>query len=151
VNSNESNLFHSRYRNAQTAPLGNIAEHLTLVRRSHQYVSMSRFTEGAVFDRSGVFRDLGFLKGAPPDTPWFSIDADQVLVAERAFAAAPYYHRPYLVFYNGNLHNYYHWLAEGILSLEVLTQVMGSTQNLSIALPKSREINAVFDHRETLH
>jgi capsular polysaccharide biosynthesis protein len=112
---------------------------------------MSRFTEGAIFDRAGVFKDLGFLKGAPPDTSWFSIDGDQVLVAERAFAAAPYYHRSYLVFYNGNLHNYYHWLAEGILSLEVLTQVMGSTQNLSIALPTSREINAVFDHRETLH
>jgi hypothetical protein len=52
--------------------------------------------------------------------------------------------------YNGNLHNHYHWLVEGLLSLDILSRALGLNSNLKIALPKLMEINAVFDHRETL-
>jgi glycosyltransferase involved in cell wall biosynthesis len=150
VDPSDSHLFHTRYRNAQIAPVGDFVEHIMLVRRSHQYVSMSRFSEGTVFDRSGVFRAFGYVQAALADTPWLSTDGDRLWVAEAALAAAPYYNKPYLVFYNGNLHNYYHWLVEGILSLEILTHVIGPAQNLNIALPISMDINAMFDHRETL-
>jgi capsular polysaccharide biosynthesis protein len=55
-----------------------------------------------------------------------------------------------LVFFNGNLHNYYHWMAEGLLSLDILSRAIGPDADLRIALPKSMDINAVFDHRQSL-
>ena len=70
--------------------------------------------------------------------------------SEQAIAAAPRYDKSCLVFYNGNLHNYYHWTVEGLLPLSILSQAFGPDQNLHIALPRSRFVNAVFDHRETL-
>jgi glycosyltransferase involved in cell wall biosynthesis/capsular polysaccharide biosynthesis protein len=143
-------IFNSRYRNSQTPRVGEVADRMTLIRRSDQYISMSRFTEGTVFDRSGVCRAFGYAQTAPPETPWLSRDADGIWVDEKSLAAAPRYEKSYLVFYNGNLHNYYHWMAEGILSLDILSRAMAPAQNLSIALPKSVDINAVFDHRDTL-
>jgi capsular polysaccharide biosynthesis protein len=112
---------------------------------------MSRFTEGSVFDRSGASRGFGYLQGSPPDrAPWLSNEADGLWVAEESLATAPCYEQSYLIFYNGNLHNYYHWLAEGLLSLDILSRALGFNSNLKIALPKSADIAAVFDHRETL-
>jgi len=40
--------------------------------------------------------------------------------------------------------------VEAILSLDVLVQAIGPDQNVKIALPKSMDINAVFDHRASL-
>ena len=42
------------------------------------------------------------------------------------------------------------WMVEAILSLDVLVQAIGPDQNVKIALPKSMDINAVFDHRASL-
>jgi glycosyltransferase involved in cell wall biosynthesis len=143
-------IFCSRYRDAQPAPAAPVTESIKLIRRSDQYVSMSRFSEGAVFDRSGVSRALGYVQGAPSDTPWLSRDGDGAWVGERSLAAASYYEKSYLVFYNGNLHNYYHWIGEGMLSLDILSRAMGPDHRVNIALPKSMDVNALFDHRGTL-
>jgi len=113
---------------------------------------MSRFTEGSVFDRSGVSRGFGFLQTSPTlsRAPWLTNESDGLRVAEKALAEAPYYQQSYLIFYNGNLHNHYHWLAEGLLSLDILSRALGLNSSLKIALPKSMDINALLDHRETL-
>src|SRR5262249_35239583 len=62
-----------------------------------------------------------------------------------------YYGKSYLIFYNGNLHNYFHWMVEGLLPLYALSQAFGSNPNLNIALPRSRHIAEVLDHRASLH
>jgi hypothetical protein len=138
------------FSNAQGHQVGAVTDDIKLIRRSEQYVSMSRFSEGAVFDRSGVSRAFGYLEGSPP-VAWLSREADGMWIHEDLLAAAPRYEKSYLVFYNGNLHNYYHWMVEGILSLDILSRAMGPDPNLNIALPKSMDIAAVFDHRESLH
>jgi hypothetical protein len=140
-------IFHSKYRNEKIAPVGTIADRIRLVRRSDQFISMARFTEGLVFDRAGVSRAFGYLQGAPQRASWVLKDVHGISACEEALASAPYYDKSFLIFYNGNLHNYYHWMAEGVLSLDVLSQAIGSDQNMSIALPKSMDINALFDHR----
>ena len=130
--------------------IGVVADHVRLTRRSDQYVSMSRFTEGSVFDRSGVSRAFGYLEKSSPPAAWLSGEAGRIWTGENWLAAAPCYEKSYAIFYNGNLHNYYHWMTEGILSLDILSRAMGPDPNISIALPKSMDINAVFDHRESL-
>jgi glycosyltransferase involved in cell wall biosynthesis/capsular polysaccharide biosynthesis protein len=135
----------------QDPQVGKIDDRIRLIRRSHQFVSMSRFSEGAVFDRSGVSRGFGFLQSAPPEmAPWLSYSTDGLWAAEESLAAAPGYDESYLIFYNGNLHNYYHWLVEGLLPLDILSRALGHDSNLRIAIPKTIEINALIDHREAL-
>ena len=148
----DEEIFFSRYRNSQTPPLGAVTESMTLMRRSEQYVSMSRFSEGAIFNRSGVHRGFGFIGGAPlSHTPWLLRDASGISVEERSLAKAPHYEKSCVIFYNGNLHNYYHWLAEGLLLLDILSLSMAPARDLCIPLPKSMDLNALFDHRDMLH
>jgi len=149
VDGADAQIFYTRYRNSQIAPVGAVADNVTLIRRSNQYISMSRFTEGAVFDETGVSRAFGYIQGAPPETAWLSRDADAIWVDKKSLSEAPFYDKSCLIFYNGNLHNYYHWIAEGLLSLDILAGI-GATPNVRIALPKSMDVNALIDHRGTL-
>jgi hypothetical protein len=138
-----------RFCDAQARNIGTVTEQITLIRRSDQYVSMSRFSEGSVFDRSGVSRGLGYLQDSPP-VSWLSRGSDGIWLSEKALDAAPVYKKSCLIFYNGNLHNYYHWMVEGILTLDVLARAIGPHREVSILLPKSVEIDQVFDHRASL-
>jgi Glycosyltransferase 61 len=124
---------------------------VTLMRRSDQFVSMSRFTEGSVFDRSGIWKGHGFFNDSPADrAPWLSRGPEGLAVDRASLEAAPYYEGSYLVFYNGNLHNYYHWVVEGLLCLDVLSGTLGQDSKFKIALPKTMDIHALIDHRESL-
>jgi len=144
--------FYSGCGNIALAPqVGSINDGIRLIRRRNQFVSMSRFSEGSVFDRSGVWREYGYLQGSPPgNAPWMSNEADGLRADEAALAAAPYFDHSYLIFYNGNLHNYYHWMVEGLLTLDIMSRALGRDSNLRFALPKSMDINALFDHRESV-
>ena len=108
-----------------------------------------------ILGRRGV-RSLGSVDGrsaistAPRRLAWLSRDAAGMWIDEQLLAAAPRHEKSYLIFYNGNLHNYYHWMTEGILSLDVLSRAMGPDPALRIALPKSMDIAALLDHRESL-
>ncbi len=137
--------FYSGCGNPAQAPrVGTITDSIKLVRRSNQFVSMSRFSEGSVFDRSGGWRAFGFLQGAPPEhTPWLSKEADGLWIDEKTLAAAPYYDQSYLIFYNGNLHNYYHWVVEGLLGLDVLSRSLGPDSSVKIYC-RSRWISPPF-------
>jgi capsular polysaccharide biosynthesis protein len=132
--------------------IGGISDCLKLIKRSDQFVSMSRFTNGSVFDRSGVSRAFGHLHVFPPSElpPWLSNEADDLWVAEESLATAPCYEHSFLIFSDGSLRNYFHWLVEGLLSLDVLSRALGPNSNLKIALPKSSDIDVLIDHRETL-
>jgi len=144
--------FYSGCGNSAYAPrIGRIDDCVKLIRRSDQFVSTSRSSQGSVFDRSGVWRAMGYLHGSPPGAaPWISKEEDAVGIDERSLAEAPYYEGSYLIFYNGNLANYYHWLAEGLVCLDVLSRALGRGSNLKIVLPKSIDFDVRFDHRDLL-
>ena len=146
----DEGIFLTRYRNSQPPPLGAVSESLALLRRSNQYLSTSRFSEGVIFDHlGGVRRGFGFLDGAPlSHTPWLLRDREGIATERGPLARVPHYDRSLLIFYNGNLHNYYHWLAEGLLLLDVLVNSFPPNKDICIALPKSMDINPLVDHRE---
>lgn len=152
LDDHDKQRFFSGCNNPAFAPrVGQINDSVKLVRRSNQFVSMSRFTEGSIFDRSGVWKALGYLQTAPVEfTPWLKNSADGLGLDGDSLAAAPRYEKSHLMFYNGNLHNYYHWVVEGLLSLDILTRALGLDSNLKITLPKSMDIAALLDHRESL-
>ncbi len=123
-------------------------DRVRFVRRSNVLVSMARFSEGSVFDAAGVWRGMGFLAGAPRGSaPWLHADASGVHVDAGAMARAPEYDGAWLVYCNGNLHNYYHWVVEAMLGLEVLGDALGDRLALRVPLPRSIDVDAAFDHR----
>ena len=147
----DERIFYTRYRNSQSPPLGEISESATLVRRSEQYLSTSRFSEGVIFDPSGVRRGFSFLKSAPlSHTPWLMRGHDGITIDSMSLSKAPRYEGSHLIFYNGNLHNYYHWLAEGLLCLDVLMSSIRPARPIRLALPQSMDINPLIDHRASL-
>jgi hypothetical protein len=152
ADADDEEIFFTRYRNSQRPPLGAVSQSLALLRRSNQYLSTSRFSEGVIFDHlGGVRRGFGFLNGAPlSHTPWLLRDAEGLAVERESLGRAPHYDSSFLIFYNGNLHNYYHWLAEGLLPLDVLMNSLPPDKNICIALPKSMDINPLVDHRGSL-
>jgi hypothetical protein len=144
--------FYSGCGNSSYAPrVGRLNDCVTLIRRSDQFVSTSRSSQGSVFDRSGVWRAMEYLHGSPPGAaPWISTEANAVAIDEQSLAVAPYYEGSYFIFYNGNLANYYHWLAEGLMCLDVLSQALEHSSNIKILLPKSIDFDVRFDHRDWL-
>ncbi|MGA3205435.1 MAG: glycosyltransferase 61 family protein, partial [Bryobacteraceae bacterium] len=148
----DAEAFLSGCGNSEKAPrLGAVRDSINFVRRAHPFVSTSRFSEGSVFDRKGVWRSSGYLLSAPGHhTRWRSESRHGFEVDEKLLAQAPFYEGAFLIFYNGNLHNYYHWMVEGLLSLDVLAETLGNDPNLKILLPKSMDINALIDHRGSL-
>jgi hypothetical protein len=134
---------------AHADKIGAVTDHVSLVRRSDQYVSMARSSEGSAFVRSGVTRAFQYLHRIPP-IPWMSPDAESVWVDEAHLERAPRREKSYLVFFNGNMQNYYHWMAEGLLSRHILSQAMGPDPALHIALPKSLLDSAVLEHRGSI-
>ena len=128
---------------------GPITDQIKLVRRSGQYVSTLRFSEGSIFDSLGISRGRGYLKSCPTGA-WLSRDDDGIWISEQAIAAAPFYDRSCVIFYNGNLHNYYHWVVEGLLPLHVLAQALGPKADVQIVLPRSMDIARLIDHRGSL-
>lgn len=150
VGPEDRRLFMTRYRNHRTAPLGAVPDDVTFRRRSSQFVSTSRFTEGAVLDASGVAKDLGYIKESTEDPPWVVRDRNGCWVKTESFAQAIHLDGTFAIFFNGNLHNYYHWVAEGLLALDILTQALGEGSGLKILLPQTVDIAAVFDHRASL-
>ncbi|MBV9294382.1 MAG: glycosyltransferase, partial [Acidobacteriaceae bacterium] len=144
--------FYSGCGNEAHVPqVGSVSEDIRLIRRSNQFVSTSRFAEGSVFDRLGVWKAFGYLNGPPEGpAPWLSKTEDGLLVQEGSLKTAPFYDGSYLAFYNGNLHNYYHWVVEGLLPLHILSSTLGLNSTIKIPMPKSVDLNAVFDHRDSL-
>jgi len=109
------------------------------VRQAHDcHLMLYRTLEGVVFDADGVRRGYGFLVAGEHLPKALQKEGDRYFIDRQSIDEAPLLAGDYLVFYNGNLHNYYHWLVEAILSLYMLCKIPheGSAIVLPAALAK---------------
>ena len=146
----DSEIFHRRFYNGGLPRLGPVEERIRLVRRQDVHVSMARFSEGTVFDRAGLAKSAGYFNLPHTAAPWLRRAADHVTLDAAALDVAPILDGMVAVFFNGNLQNYYHWLIEGLVPLDILAQAAPDDQPLTLVLPKSMDIAACLDHRATL-
>jgi hypothetical protein len=98
-------------------------------------VLLSRSLEGIVFDEKGVKTQYGFLTVSQQLPPEVTKEGDTYYLDRAAFDRAPYLPGDYLIFYNGNLQNYFHWMVEGIVALYILKKVRGTAAK--IVLPSA--------------
>ena len=146
----DSEIFHRRFYNGGLPRLGPVEERIRLMRRRDVHVSMARFSEGTVFDRAGLVKSAGYFNQPHTAAPWLRRAADHVALDEAALDAAPILDGTVAVFFNGNLQNYYHWLIEAVVPLDLLAQAAPEDRPLTLVLPKSMDIAACLDHRATL-
>jgi len=108
---------HSRPR------LGYSTSKVSLRRACNCYLMLSRGLEGVVFDTSGVRRCYGYITVCNEPPRGLTKEGDRYFLDREVLDEAPLLSGEYLVFYNGNLQNYYHWMVEALVSLYMLQKV----------------------------
>jgi capsular polysaccharide biosynthesis protein len=99
------------------------------------YMLLGRELEGILFDDRGALRCHGYLEACSQLPKGITKEDGQFHIDRSMFEDAPYLSGEHLVFCNGNLQNYYHWLIEAILGLYVLQKSRGG--GAKIVLPSS--------------
>jgi hypothetical protein len=99
--------------------LGRHPHHATPTRAAGKFILQSRGAEGVIMDAEGIWTRIGPLGGAllPPG---MRAEGEALLISREALDAAPYIADPVCVFYNPNIQNWYHFLAESVVALHVL-------------------------------
>jgi hypothetical protein len=104
---------------------GRVGTHAAIQRTQNAFVLMSRGHEGTIFDETGLFTNPGYLLHIPvKGAGHFSRGGDVVCVDAEALRDAPFLAGPHVVFYGGQLSNYFHWMIEGLVPLHVLAPLL---------------------------
>jgi hypothetical protein len=123
--------------------------HALLVRGSNKLLMLERGVEGVLVDDRGIAKDAGFLL-EPPQMPASLRAVGNVRLLDRAaIADAPVIDGPVCVFYNPNLQNYFHFVAEALLALHVMAPLLPPAARLVLpgTLAEFRRTgSAGFDH-----
>jgi hypothetical protein len=146
--------FDHFWRPEQTMPLGRVSGGCRICRTRDAGVVLARFGEGALFNDAGTLNEDGFLMHMQhPLPPGLTRDGATSFLLPEVLRDAPVLPGTHIVFINGNLQNYYHWLAESLLALDVMRQYAPAGAKLlipgTIAGFRERPINR-FDHLAVL-
>ena len=117
-------------------------------------VVLTRFGEGTLFDEQGVIGEDGYLQNLEKPLPPSLICENDALVLDLgAYRDAPVLPGSYIVFIKGNLQNYYHWLIDSLVALDIMSQYAPSNAKLlipgTVSWFKAHPINR-FDHLDVL-
>jgi hypothetical protein len=115
------------------AKLGFRADKVGVCRAYHCHLMLGRELEGLVFDSIGVRRCYGFMGASLHPPKELLREGDRFFLDRQVIEDAPLLAGDYMIFYNGNLQNYFHWLVEGMVSLYMLCKVREA--NSGIVLP----------------
>ena len=128
--------------------LGYTTSHITAKRANGCYMFLARGLEGLLFDARGVYKDWGYLTVCNTFPAGLTQQGDRYFLDAAVMNAAPLLAGDFMVFYNGNLQSYYHWMAEGIISLFLLQKLMHG--RASVVLPAGLEAIAKVPYRDSL-
>jgi hypothetical protein len=130
--------------------LGRHPYHATPTRAADKFVLQSRGAEGVILDAEGIWTRIGLLGGAHLP-PGMRAEGDAILLRQDAALAAQKIAEPVCVFYNPNVQNWYHFLAESMVALHVLAPVLppGAALLLPPDLPALRQATGI-DHMSLL-
>jgi hypothetical protein len=154
---------HKRYFDRSAGPgigesfhlprIGRRACDVTLLRGSDKLLMLGRSVEGILTDGAFVVKDGGFLLQPTHQPRDIRCIGQGRLLDRQAAAAAPVIEGPVCVFYNPNLQNYYHFVAEALLALHVLAPHLPAATRLVLpgTLADFRRTGATFfDHASYL-
>lgn len=134
--------------------LGRLRNACQLVRETDKFVLLQRGQEGFIFDGRGASNEAGYLMGLNITEPGLlSREGDRIFMSQAELDRAPRLAGPHVVFYGGNLSNYYHWTVDALLPLHVMAPLLPAGTRLLIpaTLRAFRELPAEQAAREVDH
>jgi hypothetical protein len=135
-------------------PLGQLTRACRIGRARSVGVLLARLGEGTLFDESGVIGEDAHLNNMElPLPPGMVREAGATLLDAEVLRHAPVLPGVHIVFANGNLQNYYHWLVDCLLALDIMRGLAPPGAQLllpgTIADFRAHPINR-FDHLAVL-
>jgi len=118
----DQDWMQERLSQGGTRALGPQTLYCQAVRENDKYVLLTRGQEGLLFNKDGASNETGYLLSsiAPNANPIIGREGDDFYIAHGMLERAPRLAGPHVVFYGGNLSNYYHWLIDALLPLHAL-------------------------------
>jgi capsular polysaccharide biosynthesis protein len=135
--------------------LGQITRACRIGRARSVGVVLARLGEGTLFDEAGVLGEDAHLNNMELPLPPGMIREDgATLLDAEVLRRAPVLPGTHIVFVNGNLQNYYHWVVDSLLALDIMHGLAPAGAQLllpgTIADFRAHPINR-FDHLDVLH
>jgi hypothetical protein len=149
----DQTLFVGFARQARVAPVGFQSACCRIRREPKRFVALARGCEGLVFDQDGSWCDLELLGKTATLPAAFTRRDGRIWVDGDALQQAPKLEGPLLVFYDGALHKYAHWLVGAMAVLDVMSRHVPRTSRLLVPgtlLDLQRRPNG-FNHREIMN
>ncbi len=126
------------------------------LRARDKYVMLTQSPEGIIFDEAGACNEIGYLldMGMQP-RGIVRREGHDFFASWDSMMRGPRLAGPHVVFYGGNLVNYYHWVIDALLPLHVLAPYLPVGAKLLLpgtleALRHRPDANAIVDHRAAL-
>ena len=133
--------------------IGRRAYDTTIVRQRNTILLLDEGIEGAILSGGTAVKDFGAIIRSPKLPAYIRTVGQDRLLEQRIIDSAPALDGPVCVFYNSNLHDYFHWLTGSMLALHVLAPQLPPGTRL--VLPRSTSKNhrapqSTFDHASFL-
>jgi hypothetical protein len=137
---------------AVISPIGFVDSTCRMRREPKRYVALSRRCEGLVFDQDGTWCDMGLLEGAPGLPAGLSRRGRQTWIDRDALAQAPRLEGPLIVFYDGALNRYAHWLTGAMPALDAISRQAPQTSRVLLpgTLLQMQRRASAFNHRDIM-
>jgi capsular polysaccharide biosynthesis protein len=134
--------------------LGQVTRACRIGRARSVGVVLARLGEGTLFDEAGVLGEDAHLNNIELPLPPGMIREDgATLLDADVLRRAPVLPGTHIVFVNGNLQNYYHWVVDSLLALDIMHGLAPAGAQLllpgTIADFRAHPINR-FDHLDVL-
>jgi capsular polysaccharide biosynthesis protein len=140
----------ARFWRPNPQPLGQVTRACRIGRARGVGVVLARLGEGTLFNEAGVLGEAAHLNNMElPLPPGMVREDGATLLDADVLRHAPLLPGTHIVFANGNLQNYYHWLVDCLLALDIMLPLAPAGAGLllpgTIADFRARPINR-FDH-----
>lgn len=146
----DDQLFRERYYQGRVPPLDPQIFRCSLRRESNKWVVLSRLGEGVIFDERGSSNSWGFLNNLPRVPAYLKRRGGRItLYPDIVSRTARRVQKQLVVFYNGNLHNYYHWIVEAMLSLDIISRYQ--VPGFYLLLPPALQQHGAIDHCDIMN
>jgi hypothetical protein len=146
-------FIRSRYWNNAAIPLGPQSTTSEVRRSRGKYVLLQHSVSGIIFDEEGTYSNIGYFNTLQACPPGLRRSGDTIMIDRQLMRGAVSVPGTCAVIFNPHLRNYYHWMVECMLSLDMVARNL--PDGTKIILPGEvglyRANGATgFDHRRII-
>jgi capsular polysaccharide biosynthesis protein len=149
VDREDHNFLVEKHRALFPIRLDTRLDYCVMRKEVSKFVVLARGAEGVIFDENGVSNNAGYLRVLSQSVPGLKIEGAYATADMKMLQGVPRLKGSYVVFYDGNLNNWWHWLIEALVPLEVICDV--TELQSTLLLPPFLGSSSAIRQRDTLN